>query len=236
MIEDQRDTRERLLDAAERLFADHGYDAVPVRDIATAANVNVAAINYHFHGKDRLYQEVLRRVITAKRDRNLAALDAAHARGGNDLESIIGTFFRTHFEDTLKSEAGRNFLKLFVREMHHGSPEGLQAFQELLQPMWERVGRAVLASLPEADPALVPLIVGSLHGQLIHFTMRWHTQRDDQRDDQGDSGVPQTMRRFFPPLAEDVDRYIDLAVDHITRFSVAGILAVATHHSGEETS
>ena len=232
MPEDHRDTRERLLDAAERLFADHGYDAVPVRDIATAADVNVAAINYHFHGKDRLYQEVLRRVITAKRDRNLAALDAAHVRDGNDLESIIRAFFRIHFEDTLKSEAGRNFLKLFVREMHHGSPAGLQTFHELLQPMWERVGRAVLASLPAADPALVPLIVGSLHGQLIHFTMRWHTHQDDLCE----VGVPQTMRRLFPPLAEDVDQYIDLAVEHITRFSVAGILAVAAHRPGEEPS
>ena len=233
MIEDQRDTRERLLDAAERLFADHGYDAVPVRDIAAAADVNVAAINYHFHGKDRLYQDVLRRVITAKRDRNLAAMDAALARDGNDLESIIRVFFRTHFEDTLKTEAGRNFLKLFVREMHHGSPEGLQAIQELLQPMWERVGQAVLAGLPEADPALVPWIVGSLHGQLIHFTMRWHTHLGDRVV----GGVPRTMRRLFPPLAEDVDHYIDLAVEHITRFSVAGILAVAAQdHPGEDTT
>lgn len=238
MNSDQRDTREKLLDAAERLFAEDGFDGVPIRDIAAAADVNIAAVNYHFQGKDRLYFEVLRRSITTKRDRNLAALDAVLDEVGNDLEAIVRAFFRSHLDDALKTEAGRNFLRLLVREMHHGSPEGSLLIQELMLPMWDRLGQALLECLPDADPASAPWIVGSLHGNLIHFTMRWHSIHADSCG----QGVPETMRSLFPPLAEDVDEYIDLAVDHITRFSVAGIRAVVAHDASsgpqpvEETS
>ena len=52
-------TRRRLLDAAARIFAERGYAAASIRAIAAAANVNNAAISYHFHGKEELYRAVL---------------------------------------------------------------------------------------------------------------------------------------------------------------------------------
>ena len=56
-------TRQRILKAAVRLFADRGYEATSIRTIAARANVNQAAINYHFKSKDGLYHEVLRRAL-----------------------------------------------------------------------------------------------------------------------------------------------------------------------------
>jgi AcrR family transcriptional regulator len=53
-------SRERILDAAERLFADRGFRKVTVRDICRAAKVNVAAVNYHFGDKLGLYEEVVK--------------------------------------------------------------------------------------------------------------------------------------------------------------------------------
>jgi AcrR family transcriptional regulator len=222
MPEDPRDTRERLLDAAEALFADHGRDAVSVRDIAAAAEVNLAAVNYHFQGKDNLYLEVVRRAVAAKSARHRAGIRATVDDHGHDLGAAIRSFFRTHLEDVLKSPEGIHFLKLFVREMHHGSSDVAAVIQDELKLMWDDLVQAILASQPGADPAVAQWIVGSLHGQLIHFTMRWHKNRIDRdRDD-----IPEAMRLLFPPLADDVDVYIDRAVDHITRFSVAGIQAV----------
>ncbi len=49
-------TRERIMKAAERLFAEHGYEGTSIRAIVAKARVNQAAINYHFAGKDGLYQ------------------------------------------------------------------------------------------------------------------------------------------------------------------------------------
>ena len=54
-------TRERILKAAERLFAERGYDGTSVRAIVARARVNQAAINYHFAGKEGLYREICAR-------------------------------------------------------------------------------------------------------------------------------------------------------------------------------
>jgi AcrR family transcriptional regulator len=70
-------TRERLLAAATRLFAQHGFNAVSVRDIVRAARANVAAVNYHFDGKLGLYREVVRSAVQAMRAGDDAFLDTA---------------------------------------------------------------------------------------------------------------------------------------------------------------
>jgi AcrR family transcriptional regulator len=65
------DTRERILLASQKLFADKGFDATSVRDITTEAGCNVASVNYHFGGKDKLYLETFRSMLTVLRDRRL---------------------------------------------------------------------------------------------------------------------------------------------------------------------
>ena len=52
------------------------FENVSIRELAAAANVNVAAVNYHFQGKENLFLEVVQRRFVAQRDRTLAALDA----------------------------------------------------------------------------------------------------------------------------------------------------------------
>ncbi|MBM3659781.1 MAG: TetR/AcrR family transcriptional regulator [Actinobacteria bacterium] len=69
-------TVERLLDAAEMLFAERGIDAVSVRAINAAAGANVAAVHYHFGSKDALVEAVLRRRMDALGARRLAMIDA----------------------------------------------------------------------------------------------------------------------------------------------------------------
>ena len=56
-------TRERILRAAERLFAEHGYDGVSVRSIAAAAKVQLALLSYYFQSKLGLYRAVFQRRI-----------------------------------------------------------------------------------------------------------------------------------------------------------------------------
>jgi AcrR family transcriptional regulator len=234
MADHTGETQQRLLDAAEILFADKGFDAVSVRDIAGAAGVNVAAVNYHFGGKERLYRTVLTRLIRAKRDRYQAALrvalvtapDASERGSGVDpVETVLRSFFHTHFEDSLKSERGAAFIKLLAREIHHGDAARMQPITELLAPMWTEFQHALVAALPGLDDVTCAWVIGSLHGQLIHFTIRWHTihAAAGHRGDQ-----PTTfLQALFPPLADDVDQYIDRAVTHIARFSAAGIRALA---------
>src|SRR5213083_1343520 len=72
-----RETRERLLRTAARLFADRGFKRVTVRDICRTARANVAAVNYHFGDKLGLYREVLQIAIDAVR----ATTDAGRKAG-----------------------------------------------------------------------------------------------------------------------------------------------------------
>ena len=76
---DQRDTKERLLDAAEALFGDRGIAAVSVRDITAQADANIAAVNYHFGGKDALFLAVLNRRMEPLNAERLRLLDLVEA-------------------------------------------------------------------------------------------------------------------------------------------------------------
>ena len=54
----KKTTKSLILEATERLVAEHGFESVRLRDITTGAGVNVAAVNYHFGSKDKLFEAV----------------------------------------------------------------------------------------------------------------------------------------------------------------------------------
>src|SRR5437773_8511643 len=68
-------TKERILDAAEALFMEHGFEATSVRVITAAAGVNLAAANYHFGSKEELFQAVLTRRLDPMNQERVALLD-----------------------------------------------------------------------------------------------------------------------------------------------------------------
>src|ERR1700735_1149131 len=84
-------TRHAILDAAERLYADRGFADVTLRDIVAAANVNLAAVNYHFGSKDELIAELFVTRSLANNRERLNELKAAEALGGGraDIEAIL---------------------------------------------------------------------------------------------------------------------------------------------------
>jgi AcrR family transcriptional regulator len=76
-------TKTRLLDTAERLFAQHGIEATSLRIITREAGVNLAAVNYHFQSKEALLHAVIGRRLDPVNQRRLAMLDACEAAAGN---------------------------------------------------------------------------------------------------------------------------------------------------------
>ena len=85
---DSRDTKERLLDAAERLLAEHGYEGTSLRAVTQAAGTSVSAANYHFGSKEELLRATLLRRVEPMNRRRLACLD--------DLEHAAGEIGRAH--------------------------------------------------------------------------------------------------------------------------------------------
>ena len=84
------DTKERILDVAERLFADRGFPATPLRDITSEAGVNVASVNYHFGSKEALLAAVLERRLHPVNARRLELLDAIESAAGNGRTECRG--------------------------------------------------------------------------------------------------------------------------------------------------
>jgi AcrR family transcriptional regulator len=82
-------TRDRVLGAAERLFATRGIDAVSVRDITEAAGANLAAVNYHFGSKRGLVVAIVERRADQLAARRSELLDALEASDSVDLRSVI---------------------------------------------------------------------------------------------------------------------------------------------------
>ena len=109
-----RETRDRLLDEAERLFAERGFEATSVRDITAAAGANLAAVNYHFGGKDKLYREVFRRRLSAVKEQRLAAVRAAS--GAESLEAVVRSFTEAVLSPFVDVAEGIRFTQLVVRE------------------------------------------------------------------------------------------------------------------------
>lgn len=91
-----RDTKDRILDVAERLFAVNGIEATSLRKITTQAVVNLAAVNYHFQSKDELVRSVyLRRIrpMNTMRICLLDALEGAEQNEANSLDGLLEAFF-----------------------------------------------------------------------------------------------------------------------------------------------
>lgn len=140
-------TREDILDAAERHFAERGFAAANLREIATDANVTQAMVNYYFGSKVEMFKEVYLR-----RGRKLAAsrmrlLEAALATPSPQVEDIVRAYLIPPFK--LRASAqGKAFLRLQARL--HAEPDEM-AF-ELRREVYDRPVRAFVAALRSLLP------------------------------------------------------------------------------------
>src|SRR5262245_30849608 len=89
-------TKEKILDTAESLFMEHGFEATERRQLTSAAGVNLAAVHYHFGSKEELFQAVLTRRLDPMNQERVELLDSLEAdASGQPLtcEAIIGAMF-----------------------------------------------------------------------------------------------------------------------------------------------
>lgn len=222
MSEDRQTTKDRLLDAAERLFAEKGFAEVSIRELAAAAEVNVAAVNYHFQGKDNLFVEVVRRRFLVQRDRTLASLAEAVAAGGArpPLDAIIRAIVGAYLHGALATPEGLGVMAVIAREMHaSGGVHHATVFQDMITPVFTAFSGAMLKARPNLRQDQVNWLIASVIGQVHHFIMR---RMKYESLDPGDEARA-FMAAAFPVLTEPVEVYVQRTTDHITRFSAAAI-------------
>src|SRR6187200_958095 len=94
-IKPPHETRTRILDAAEELFMQHGFEGTSMRTLTAKASVNLAAVNYHFGSKDALIEAVFRRRLDPMNAARIAELDRLEAAAPvPSADAIIRVFLR----------------------------------------------------------------------------------------------------------------------------------------------
>ncbi|CAG4891270.1 TetR/AcrR family transcriptional regulator [Paraburkholderia saeva] len=112
------DTKSRILDAAETLFIECGYEAMSLRQITSRAEVNLAAVNYHFGSKEALIHAMLSRRLDRLNEERLKLLDRFDAMLGSRLtcEHVLGAMFIPALRLSRNPQAGgKAFLRLLGR-------------------------------------------------------------------------------------------------------------------------
>src|SRR3954470_17942111 len=116
-VKPPHETRTRILDAAEELFMQHGFEATSMRALTARAEVNLAAVNYHFGSKHALIEAVFRRRLDPMNAARIAALDELEASSRSaDAGAITRAFVAPSLRMTEDAKGGgRNFIRLLGR-------------------------------------------------------------------------------------------------------------------------
>ena len=119
-------TKDRILDTAEELFMEHGFEATSLRSLTTSAGVNLAAVNYHFGTKEELFQAVLMRRLDPMNQERVALLDRLEAEAAPrplSGDKILMALFVPALRLARDPErGGKNFLRLLGRAYADPAP------------------------------------------------------------------------------------------------------------------
>ena len=170
---EQRDTKTRILDAAEILFAENGYKRTSIKALAFRAQVNLAAVNYHFGSKHALVEKVVARrlsLINDLRMEKFRQIEEEAARNGTSppVPALLRAFVEPVFSVTDTLQKGASFLMIEGRAFAEPDHAIRDIFIRHFKPAFTRLSGLMQAALPDL-PA--PVLRWRLHfaiGALAH--------------------------------------------------------------------
>jgi AcrR family transcriptional regulator len=150
-VKPQHETRTRILDAAEELFMQHGFEGTSMRLLTAKAGVNLAAVNYHFGSKDALIEAVFRRRLDPMNQARLAELEKLEAHAGSpDPESVIRAFVSPTLRLVEDAKGGgRSFIRLLGRTYTEPTKAIRQLIGQMYAPVMDRYKSALARALPQ---------------------------------------------------------------------------------------
>ena len=217
MTEQPSDTRTRILAAAAEVFGARGFKAATTRQIAEAAGVNQAAINYHFKGKLGLYSEVLEALLKEGFERFPADMGLSpQVPAAERLEAFVRSFFHR----LLGPEGWGGYhgkARLIVKEMADPSPALAEVVARHIQPHKQMLVGIVQELLgPAVAPETGQACAFSIVGQCFYYA------------------TAQPLLTLLAPDREDVQARIEELADHVLVFSLGGIDKIIDSMSAAE--
>jgi AcrR family transcriptional regulator len=195
-----------LLDEAEALFAEKGYNAVSVREIIAAANCNLAAINYYFGTKKNLYLEVFRaRWIPREWRTHEHFWKLVAEQKPLSLSVVVRCLAQTFLEGPLSDEEHRRQYQLIGREMDRPTAAADLVHEQAMQPFFTKLAGIMRPLLPQeftAEQVMLNII------SIFSLVLQFHVARE---------GVSRMTGRQY-----DAELKAQL-VEHIVRFSLTGL-------------
>ena len=189
-----RQSRERIVRAAVKLFARQGFAGTGLRELASAADVNLAMINYFFGSKKKLLKEILDIFLSG-----YLAIARKELAGGDDLQTKLGRFIRsaiTYFE------THRDYLLVTITELPHDDPEIIEYKAAWGRQMMEIIDREVCRTLStetgsRVSPTVIGPILTSMMASRFLFAPVIERVQPDGVEAIQDEGYPEIISRFF---------------------------------------
>ncbi|MBN1806279.1 MAG: TetR/AcrR family transcriptional regulator [Sedimentisphaerales bacterium] len=198
--------KDRLLDSAEELFCEHGFDSVSVRDIAASADCNVASINYYFGGKEKLYHEVWLRYLLTMRDIRITSINEVMSQneGKPRLEDLLRAFSESFIGPLVDENKARRFCKLMAREMIDQHVPISMFVENIMTPTLIAMRDALIKICPGFDESKVSLVITSIVGQLMHMLH-----------------IKAILKEYGKTSLPNFD--LAQAIEHVVKFSIEGM-------------
>lgn len=201
-----KQTRERLLEKAEALFAQRGYHAISVREITAAAKCNMASVNYHFRNKKNLYIEVFRsRWIPRERRMYEAFEKSVGCLVEPTPELVIQSLARAYLEGPMSDEELGRHRQLIVRELNNPTEAFELVADQTLRPLFKKLFGLLNFFAPEdVDDGNLSFDIMSIFGIILYFNY----------------SRPMVSRITGKPYDADFKARL---IDHMVRFSLYGL-------------
>lgn len=164
-------TKERILDSAEVLFAQKGFQAVSVREITAAARCNLAAVNYHFGNKENLYLEVFRSRWVPRARRVQESFRKSLARNESlSPPAVVQALAKAFVEGPLSDEERLRHSQLMSREMTQPTKAFEHVAEEVIRPFFKELAEKLDSVLTnEMSEEQILLNIFSIFAMVLYF-------------------------------------------------------------------
>lgn len=219
------DTRERILDTAERLFADQGYSGTSLRTIIAEAQVNLAAVHYYFRSKEALLEAVFLRRAEPANEERLAMLERCEREAGGqapELEKVIEAFVAPAFHTAYNPARGGPVFQAMMGRLYAEGDILPRIVAAHFLPMLGRFASALARALPDLPPDelfwRVHFAMGAT-AQALRGTRDWDIFGGTSRNGADSEMIMQRLMTFLvaafrAPLSTAAEVSVPSAVGH----------------------